>query len=349
MKKLTVNVGKGYDILIEKGLLFSCGEIVRGVSKAEKAAVITDSNVGKLYAEKVKESLEKVGFSVCVYEFEAGEKSKTLKTVYGMLCFLAENGLTRSDIVVALGGGVTGDMAGYAAASYMRGVDFVQIPTSLLAQIDSSVGGKTGVDLPQGKNLCGAFWQPRAVIIDPDVLRTLPERYFTDGMGEAVKYGCIKDESLFERLENENVKDFIDELIFTCVDIKRKVVENDEREKGERMLLNFGHTFGHALEKYYNFGKLSHGEAVSVGMALLTLAGEQNGITQKGTYDRLVRLCKKYGLPTYDDAPLDELVKIAVSDKKMRSDGLRLVLLKKIGDSFVEPMAIDRVRSFIGG
>lgn len=346
MKRLRVNAGNKYDILIEKGLIEKSGELIRGVSKAAKAAIITDSNVCGLYSQGVKKSLEKEGFEVYTHIFPAGEESKNLKSVYDMLCFLAENSFTRSDIIAALGGGVTGDMAGYAAASYMRGIDFVQIPTSLLSQIDSSVGGKTGVDLPQGKNLCGAFWQPKAVIIDYTVLDTLPERYFTDGMAEAIKYGCIKDKKLFERLENESVRDFLEDMIFNCVDIKRRVVENDEREKGERMLLNFGHTLGHAIEKYYNFSGISHGEAVAIGMSLIAAAGEKNGLTKSGTARRVVDILKKYSLPVCLDAPLDEIITAARADKKMSLDGLNFVMLSEIGDSFVKKLPMDGVWDF---
>ncbi len=205
--------------------------------------------------------------------------------------------MTRRDIIIALGGGVCGDMAGFAAASYLRGIDFIQIPTSLLSQVDSSVGGKTGVDLPQGKNLVGAFHQPIAVLIDPDMLKTLPEEFITDGMGEVIKYGCIKDAEFFEFLENENALENIESVIETCVKIKRDVVSRDEREKGERMLLNFGHTLGHAIEKLTGYGEITHGMAVAIGMSMIAKAGEKNGITEAGAYKRIVRLCKKYNLP----------------------------------------------------
>ena len=212
--------------------------------------------------------------------------------------FLAENGLTREDMVVALGGGVCGDMAGFAAAIYLRGIKFVQIPTTLLSQVDSSVGGKTGVDLPQGKNLCGAFHQPALVLIDPDVLETLSPHFFSDGMGEVIKYGCIKSKVLFERIETENVKDFIEDLIYDCVNIKRGVVERDEKEAGERALLNFGHTAGHAIEKLHNFTDISHGEAIGVGMVMISEAGERIGLTERGTTDRIRKVLEKYNMKT---------------------------------------------------
>lgn len=334
-RTLHVNAGGGYDILFERGILCNAGRAVRTVTQARRAAVITDSNVALHYAGTVRASLDAAGFTTSLFVFPAGEGSKTLATIGDMLHFLAEQGLTRSDIVVALGGGVTGDMAGFAASCYLRGIDFVQIPTSLLAQIDSSVGGKTGVDLPQGKNLCGAFHQPRLVLIDADVLDTLPPRFFADGMAEAVKYGCIKNADLFERIAREPVADFLDDMLYTCVDIKRQVVEQDEKEKGERMLLNFGHTLGHALEKHYGFTQLTHGEAVGIGMVLIAAAGEANGLTVPGTAKRIGDVLRSLQLPTRDNAPLPALLTAAHADKKRGGDAIHLVLLHTIGDAFL--------------
>ncbi len=349
MKTIHVNVNKGYDIMIGRGLLEQAGTLVRSVSRAAKAAILTDSNVGLFYAAQVRASLETEGFQVCVYTFPAGEASKNLQTIYQMQCFLADAGLTRGDLIVALGGGVTGDMAGFSAAIYLRGIAFVQIPTTLLAQIDSSVGGKTGVDLPAGKNLCGSFWQPELVIIDPDVLATLPAAYFNDGMGEAIKYGCIKSESLFRRLKEENAVDFLDDMIYECVDIKRCIVERDEKESGERMLLNFGHTLGHAIEKYYDFKGLSHGEAVGVGMVMIARAGEKNGLTESGTADKIISLLEKYQLPVSDPAPLDDVLSAAGADKKRSSDGFHLILLHRIGESIIYPVKNQDFRAFFDG
>ena len=348
MKTMHVKTGREYDIHFERGALQQCGRLIRAVTPAKRAAIITDSNVAGFYAADVRASLHAAGFEASLFVFPAGEESKTLSTIADMLSFLAEQSLTRGDIVVALGGGVTGDMAGFAAACYLRGIEFIQIPTSLLAQIDSSVGGKTGVDLPQGKNLCGAFHQPALVIIDPDTLDTLPAKFFTDGMGEAVKYGCIKSPELFARIENEHVRDFLDDMIYECVDIKRQVVENDEKEKGERMLLNFGHTLGHALEKYYNFTHLTHGQAVGIGMALIARAGEQNGITAPGTARRIEEVLRRLGLPHADPAPLPELLQAAHADKKRAADGLNLVLLREIGSAFIQKVPEKELPAFFG-
>lgn len=348
-KTLHVNTGRPYDILIEHGCLQTCGEQIRRVSKAQKAAIITDSNVGPLYAGTAGASLESAGFQVFTHLFPAGERSKTLESIGSMLSFLAERAFTRGDLIVALGGGVTGDMAGFTAAAYMRGIDFVQIPTSLLAQIDSSVGGKTGVDLPQGKNLCGAFWQPRLVLIDPELLSTLPPRFFADGMAEAIKYGCIADAPLFARLERENAQDFLEEMLFACVDIKRRIVQEDERESGRRMLLNFGHTLGHAIEKYGHFQGLTHGEAVGVGMLLVSAAGERNGLTQAGVAARIQSLLQKYGLPVSCGAPLDTLLQLAANDKKRAGDTIRFVLLRRIGEGFLHPLSLEQLPAFFAG
>lgn len=347
MKKVTVNTSTPYDILIERGLIDKSGELIRSVTGAKKACLITDSNVGAIYAERVTASLERAGFETALFAFPAGESEKRLDTVASMLSFMADFRMTRGDIVVALGGGVTGDMAGFAAAVYMRGVSFVQIPTSLLAQVDSSVGGKTGVDIPQGKNLVGAFHQPILVIIDPDTLETLSERFLRDGMGEVIKYGCIKDAALFRTLENENAFDIIEDIIETCVCIKRDVVDRDEKERGERMLLNFGHTLGHSLEKLYNFEGLTHGEAVAIGMVRLALAGEQAALTEKGTAERIKSLCERYGLPTSDPASSGELSELCKSDKKSGGDSVNLVLLKRIGESFIRKTPFSELESFI--
>lgn len=346
MKKLTVKTQNPYEIIIERGTLDRCGEIASAVSKAKIAAVVADSNVAPLYLKRVTASLEKAGFKAVSFVFEAGEKSKNLGTLAEILSFFATNSLTRSDIAVALGGGVTGDLTGFAAAVYMRGIDFIGIPTSLLAQIDSSVGGKTGADLPEGKNLCGAFHQPRAVIIDPDVLKTLPQSFFSDGMAEAVKYGCIKDEKLFSLIENGIDDKNLEEMIYTCVDIKRQVVERDEKEKGERMLLNFGHTLGHAAELESGFS-LTHGEAVGIGMVLALKAGEKKGLTEKGTAEKTEKLLKQYKLPVSCNIPLETLCRRALSDKKKTGDTMNFILIDKIGSGFTEKISAEKLYDFV--
>lgn len=348
MKKLTVNVNDSYDILIEKGLIDKTGELVKSVLDCNKITLISDDNVYSVYGERVKSQLVEQGYQVFTYVFQAGEASKKTSTVIDMVEFMADNQLTRADGVVALGGGVCGDMAGFASAIYLRGIKFVQIPTSLLAQVDSSVGGKTAVDLPQGKNLCGAFHQPCLVIIDPNVLDTLSDHFFNDGMGEVVKYGCIKSKSLFERLEKENPKDFIEDLIYECVDIKRVIVENDEKEMGERALLNFGHTCGHAIEKLWNFETVSHGEAVAIGMVMISQAGENAGLTEKGTADRIIKILGKMNMKIKDAHSTKEIVEAMSADKKRTNKGIKLVMLKEIGESFIKPVTMEETAKLFG-
>ncbi len=347
MRKITVSGENGYEILIGGGLLANAGEYIRRVSDAKKALIISDTNVLPLYGEKVKNSLEESGFEVFSFAFPAGEVSKTLDTVSNMIKALCEAQLSRTDLVVALGGGVTGDMAGFASAIYLRGIDFVQIPTTLLSQVDSSVGGKTGCDLSFGKNLIGAFHNPRLVLIDPETLATLPNRYKNDGMGEIIKCGCIRSASLFARLEScQSFDDIMIDAIYECVDIKRVVVENDFTEKGERMLLNFGHTLAHAIEKHYGFTGIAHGEAVGIGMLAITKASEIIGDTEKGCADRIEALLNKFGLPTSCDVPTEKLTEIMLHDKKRRGSSINLVLLKNIGDAYVKAMPNDRLTAF---
>ena len=348
MQKITVSGASPYEILIDAEILYSSGEHIRGITGAKKALIISDTNVFPLYGERVKNSLEANGFETFSHVFIAGEKSKTLQTVSGMIKALCEAELSRNDIVVALGGGVVGDMAGFASAIYLRGIDFVQIPTTLLACVDSSVGGKTGCDLDFGKNLIGAFHNPKLVIIDPTTLKTLPERYKNDGIGEVVKYAFIKSEKLYSTLVScENFDDVLSDVIYDCVDIKRQVVENDFTEKGERMLLNFGHTLAHAIEKYENYEGLAHGEAVGIGMLKITRASEKNGLTEKGTADKLEALLKKFSLPTVSPCKTEELISIMLYDKKRRGDRLNLVLTSNVGKAFVKPVAINELKGFL--
>ena len=348
MKKLTVNVGKSYDILIEKGILQNAGEYVKTVSNANKICLISETNVYPIYGDKIKKSLEDAGYQVYTFIFEAGEASKKTSTVIEMVEFMAQNELTRKDLVVALGGGVTGDMAGFAASIYLRGIDFVQIPTSLLAQVDSSVGGKTAVDLPQGKNLCGAFHQPILVLIDPNTLDTLSPHFFSDGLAEAIKMGCIKSASLFDKIKNQDAHDIIDEIIYECDALKAGVVERDEKENGERALLNFGHTAGHAIEKLHNFTTISHGEAVGIGMVLISKAGEANGITKSGTADEIAEVLKKYNLMTSDSHALADIVTAMNADKKRTATAINFTLIRSIGDGFNQKIKYEDIPNFFG-
>ena len=346
--ELTVQTAKPYSILLERGLLAQTGKHCLPLfSTGTRAMVISDSNVFPLYGETVMDSLRQAGYEVYSCVFPAGEQSKLLSTVETFFRALGENGFTRSDFIVALGGGVTGDMAGFAAATFLRGIDFVQIPTTLLAQVDSSVGGKTGVDLPFGKNLVGAFHQPRLVLIDPDTLSTLPPHFFADGMGEVIKYGCIRRPALFKYLMEEDAREHLEEVIYECVDCKRQVVEADALDKGERMILNFGHTLGHALEKLHGFSGLSHGEAVGIGMVLIAKAGEKSGLTTPGTSEKIVTLLERYNLPTATDRNMDELAKATALDKKSAGKNLRLILLHEIGDAYIYTLPREELGNFL--
>ena len=339
--ELTVNTSKRYTIRIERGALDQLGAYCASLfAPGKKAVVITDTHVAPLYLERVSTSLRNAGFDVTSCAFPAGEPSKRLSTIEGIYGHMAQAHITRSDFAVALGGGVTGDMAGFAAASYLRGIPFVQVPTTLLSQVDSSVGGKTGVDLPQGKNLVGAFWQPSFVLIDPDTLNTLSPHFFADGMGEVIKYACIKSRALFDLLiETEDITSIMEDVIYRCVDIKRDVVERDEFDTGERALLNFGHTFGHALEKLHQYQGLSHGAAVGIGMVMMARLGEKAGFTAPGTADKIAAALEKYHLPVHSDLPLSQIVEATASDKKSTGSSINLVLLKDIGESFVHKVA----------
>ena len=251
-------------------------------------------------------------------------------------------------MIIALGGGVIGDLAGFVASSYLRGVKLVQIPTSLLAQVDSSVGGKVAVDLPEGKNLIGAFYHPKMVLIDPETLNTLPKRFIYDGMAEVIKYGCIKDKGLFDKLNNyqnfTHLYEDIDEIIYRCVDIKRDEVERDQFDFGDRLLLNFGHTLGHAIEQYYHYEKYSHGEAVAIGMVQLTKIAEEKGLSPEGTSDIIKNICSKYNLPSYSGLKTADLVGAISLDKKNINQKLSVVLLKEIGKSYVYQCDLSLIR-----
>ncbi len=343
----SLNVLNKYDIVIDRGILPVCGELIRKTTNAHTAAIITDDNVAEIYLSTVTKSLENAGFEVCTFTFSHGEENKTISTVMQMVEFFAENKLSRSDIAIALGGGVCGDMCGFAAAIYMRGISFVQIPTSLLAQVDSSVGGKTGCDLSSGKNLVGAFHNPSLVIIDPNTLNTLPEKYMADGMGEIIKYGCIRSRSLFDQLLNGEKYENIDDIIYECVKIKANIVENDFTEQNDRMLLNFGHTVGHAIEKAENFCGISHGMAVGIGMVMITDASEAAGLTETGTADKIRSVLNRYNMPTETTYDTSVIADAAMSDKKRRSDTLNTVLLKNIGDSFIHRLDCKKFKDFL--
>lgn len=328
---------RSYPIIIEKGLINRVSEEIRKVYKGKKIFIITDDNVNKYYGGKISEELKSNDFEVKLLALKPGEETKNFNTLPIVYNELLDFNLTRSDLIIALGGGVIGDLAGFVASTYLRGVDFVQIPTSLLAQVDSSVGGKVAVDLDRGKNLVGSFYHPKCVLIDPEVLNTLDNRFFIDGMAEVIKYGCIKDKQFFDYLEkmenNQQLINNMEVVIHKCCDIKRQVVENDEKDKGERMLLNFGHTLGHAIEQYYNYTKYSHGEGVAIGMYEISKISEEKGLTKKGTSQRIKDILVKYNLPYELDVNIEETLEAINLDKKKLGNDLNVIILKEIGNS----------------
>lgn len=341
MKRLTVNLKeRSYDILIGKNLRNEFATYIEQVFNGDKICIITDDNLNSIYGEEVKINLEQAGFQVKVVAVTPGEKSKSFSTLLPIYDELLNFKLTRSDLIIALGGGVVGDLAGFVASTFLRGVNFIQIPTSLLAQVDSSVGGKVGVDLERGKNLVGSFYHPKLVLIDTDMLKTLPEKYFNDGLGEVIKYGCIREKELYEVLEDfknkDALKDNIEEIIYACCDIKRQVVENDEKDTGERMILNFGHTLGHAIEKVYGFETYTHGEGVAIGMYMITSISEKLGLTQVGVAERIKIMLKKYNLPyEVDISDVQGVLDAIKLDKKNLNGGLNVILLNDIGECYI--------------
>ena len=340
MNTVTVSASKTYDILIGPGILKELGIRVQSLGKAQKVCLVSETSVFPLWGEAALSSLKDAGFDVCSYVFPAGEESKNGENLLKLLNFLAENGLTRSDILVALGGGVTGDLAGFAASCFLRGIRFVQVPTTLLAAVDSSVGGKTAVDLPAGKNLAGAFWQPSLVICDTDTLDTLPVDIFRDGCAEVIKYGILYDPKLFAHLEEKGLAFDREAVITRCVELKRDVVMEDEFDTGARMKLNLGHTIGHGVEARSNF-TLSHGKSVAIGMAIVCRA------SRCPDTPRILAILQKFGLPVTTDESVQDIYSYTLSDKKRSGDTVRLIIPRRIGDCAIVPTPVHTLKSFI--
>lgn len=351
MKSITVNASKSYDIVIGADILDEVGSILAGESILRKgfggqtAAIVTDDNVSALYGKRLTDSLEKSGCHVVRYTFPHGESSKNTDTFVSLLNFLAKEKLSRTDIVVALGGGVTGDLAGFAASCYMRGIDFVQVPTTLLAMVDSSVGGKTAVNLAAGKNLVGTFYQPKAVLCDVSALSTLPEEVYKDGCAEIIKYGMISDRALFESLETP-VNEQLETVISRCVEIKRDIVAEDEFENGIRKLLNFGHTVGHAIELLSEY-RTSHGLAVAAGMAVVTRAAVRMGLCEAYCSRELNQMLRRYGLPENTPYKADELTHACLSDKKRSGESITMIFPVEIGRCVLKKIPVREIESVI--
>ena len=334
MKKVTVSASLTYDVLIEKGILCRTGELCASVVAPCRAVILTDSNVAPLYLDRVRASIEAAGFCALEFIIAAGEASKSAESYLALMSFMAQNRITRSDVLIALGGGVVGDLGGFSAATYLRGIRFIQIPTTLLAMVDSSVGGKTAIDIPEGKNLVGAFYQPSLVICDPDVLSTLPTDVFADGCAEVLKYGIINDRQLWEKLKAP-IMPQIEDIIENCVKNKRDVVNADERDTGERQLLNLGHTPAHAIEILSDLS-ISHGSAVAMGMVLMARASAAMGLCPEADACEIEAVIKSYGLPTECPYSAAELAGIATADKKRAGSSISLIIPHAIGDSRIQ-------------
>ena len=353
MRKVRVNAAsKSYDVLIGKNAAEVLGEEARKVCPgALKALVVSETNVAKLYLDTVKSRLEDAGFEVISYVFEAGEQSKNISEIAGMWNSMAEAGFTRTDFVVGLGGGVTTDMAGFAASTFLRGIRVIQLPTSLLAMVDASVGGKTGIDIPMGKNQVGAFWQPSLVLEDISFLKTLPDEVFTEGMGEVTKHAFIMDLKLFDVLEKAggNIRDdedLLEEIVYMNVSDKASVVGEDETDNGRRQTLNFGHTVGHVIERDSGFTK-PHGICVAKGMGIIIDAGVRAGSLDAGEAEKMKDLLKMYKLPVSDEITPEDIVAGAMNDKKKRGDTLSVILVNRIGEAVIKKMTAEEFLKFL--
>ncbi|ETD03702.1 3-dehydroquinate synthase [Lactococcus garvieae TRF1] len=328
------------------------GRWVAQLWQQQKVVLVTDDNVEPLYGREVASQLRSEGFEVFTFTFPAGEAVKNLSTVEKLWEFCAQHGLTRSDGVIALGGGVVGDLAAFAASTYMRGIHFLQIPTSLTAQVDSSIGGKTGINSNYAKNMMGTFAQPDGVLIDPEVLKTLEKRDFREGIGEIVKCGLIADKQLWARLnEIQNADELLQEAAYfirAACEVKRKLVVEDEFDQGTRLYLNFGHTIGHAVEAYAGYGQVMHGEAVAIGMVQISKVAERKGLMPEGLTAQIKAVLQKFQLPqTYE--PWDEaaLFEILSHDKKARGKMIKIVLVPEIGQAQIHEISFQEMKEYL--
>lgn len=343
MKTIKISASGTYDVRIGAGILKETGAWTAELVKGRKAVIVSDSNVFPLYGETVEESLKRAGFAVERFVFPAGEASKNPETLLSIIHFLADHEVTRSDAVIALGGGVTGDMAGLSAALFLRGIPCIQIPTSLLAMVDSSVGGKTAVDLPQGKNLLGCFSQPRLVICDYETLNTLKPEVLSEGYAEVIKYGMIRSEELLKVLSSDDADDEIEWIIAHCVELKRDVVMADELDLGERQILNFGHTIGHAVERCAGYG-MYHGEGVAIGMSIMTRAMVKLQRCPAECQTILEKLLTKYDLPQNTEFAVEQLLEASRADKKRRGDAITLIVPDSVGNCILHKTDYEELK-----
>lgn len=354
MIKITVSASKKYDVIMEQNALNKAAELLSqaDIKSDRKLCIITDKTVNSFYGKEsgiLWQNLSQAGFRLYKYVFEGGESNKTMSTVTAILDYLADNKFSRSDALIALGGGIVGDVTGFSAASFLRGIDYIQIPTTLLATVDSSVGGKTGVNLKAGKNLAGAFWQPSLVIFDPQVLQSLPQHMILDGIAETIKAGFINDKTIIDEAENNiSIGDnrFLTQLAAKAVEVKRKVVEEDERDNGSRQLLNFGHTLAHAIEKCSNY-RISHGHAVAKGMAIVSAAADEMAWTSVPCAGKILEILKKFNFPLDCPYSPSQLTEAALQDKKIRGNKITLVIPESIGKCRLKTIATDDLEEFI--
>ena len=347
MTTVTVKASQTYDVKVGRGLLDTLGEEAARAFQGRTVCIVSDSNVAPHYLSQATHSLERAGFTVLAFVFPAGEESKNAQTYLSLLSFLAQRQLTREDCLVALGGGVTGDLTGFAAATYLRGVPYVQVPTTLLAAVDSSVGGKTAIDLPEGKNLAGCFYQPSLVLCDIRTLKTLPQEVFLEGCAEVIKYGILYDRALFDYLKQEGAGFDREQVIRRCVELKRNVVARDEFDTGARMQLNLGHTVGHAIEALSGF-TVSHGHAVAMGTAIVSRAAAKNGLLPQEAAQTIEEALGVFRLPTATAYPAEALTRHMLSDKKRAGDRVNLIVPRAIGRCEILPIPVEQLTDFVG-
>ncbi len=353
--KVEVQAARPYPVWIGRNLLASAGEIIMERKEPCRVAIITDYTTGGLFENRVERSLKRNGFTVTKLSIPPGEGSKNMSQLAEVLEFLAESGLTRSDLIAALGGGVVGDLAGFAAAVYQRGVDYIQLPTTFLAAIDSSVGGKTAVDLGAGKNLAGAFHQPLSVICDCDTFRTLPEKVFADGAAEAVKYGVLAGGELFGQMISGKggrsglPEELLPSVVEQCVRIKADIVNRDEFDRGERQLLNLGHTIGHAVERCSGYG-ITHGHAVAMGMAAIAKAAAQLKGTEEAaqTAEQIIQALRIQNLPTEIPYSPEDIYRASLSDKKKTAAGMQVIVPETVGCCKIRGLSLTEWRNWVG-
>ncbi len=347
MKTVTVEASKKYDVIIGENVINMLGEKICALFGNAKVMVVTDDKVASLHLEKVKAVLDENGIENNCFIFPNGEKSKSPQVLFELLEELAEKHFTKSDVLLAFGGGVTGDLAGLAASLFLRGVHIVQMPTTLLSAVDSSVGGKTAVNLKAGKNLAGVFNQPELVLCDTKLLDTLENEIFADGMAEVIKYGVLADEDLFLKVKDGNVKEVIEEIIARCVEIKRDIVNEDEFDTGKRQLLNFGHTLGHAIEAQSNF-TISHGTAVAMGMVLSAKISFENKLTSVNLTEKITEACKNNGLKTACPYDTKILADFASSDKKISGKNISFIVPEKMGKCVGKKLTVEEFTKMLG-